>query len=294
MSRIDVSSSDLEKLKFLWVEDMKSWNKSKNTIRAYIRSVDDLLSFVKPHDLNEISRLDIIQFFANIENVTRRTKNQKLAGIKCYFDFLRLCKIIKDDPSKDIRSMRIPKNVIRILSPKEYYICKEISKKDQHKHTIFMLILWTGLREDEIANLRSENIHLDEKIPYIQVLGKGEKERQIPLSWETKALLKDYRRKFGIGHYLFHSQRGDKYTNRGIYHVVRSVYEMAKIDFSHLGVHTLRHTFATVYYMQTHDLVALAEMLGHSDINTTKKYIHSNLEYLHKLLNKKVSFDDYR
>ena len=268
---------------------------SKNTIDAYINDINKLDYFLSETKgdipIIEITKKDIEEFLEWIVKLglTLQTHVRLLSGLRAFFTFLVLEKIIEANPMEFIDTPRLTRKIPTVLSIyeiDELIKSVDLSKPEgQRNKTIIETLYGCGLRVSELVNLKISNIYFLEN--FIMVEGKGDKQRLVPLGEEAKKnmlLYKDTIRihqsiKKGHEDYLFLNRRGAKLTRVMIYHIVN---ELAKevLPSKKISPHTFRHSFASHLVEAGADLRAVQEMLGHESITTTEIYTHIDREYL--------------
>jgi len=259
--------------------------KSNNTISSY---VSDLNHFFTLHD--EISRDSIIRYKEEISNLSSSSINRKLSAIKSFNEFLLMLglidsmKVIKRDFVK-IQGKGNPTNITE--SQVSEFLDKVSNKYNLHRDrniAIVFLIAHTGIRREEITNLKLRNLDLING--ELKLIGKGDKERVILLNDVAIKVIKDYlkireRYKFANSQYIFLSERSEKLDKSTINYIFNSYGDDCKV-----GVHSLRHNWATSTQEQgILTLPELQDQLGHSSISTSGKYTHARKENIKKKIN---------
>jgi len=277
-------------LQFLKVER----NLAKNTIDSYGRDLEKFrkyLSTLKKDDAKYVRR-------ENIQNYSRLLKTKHIAptsiarnlvSIKMFFRYLLREGIIKNDPSHELESpltwSKLPEvltvmeveNLLNQPAPRNKLGCRN--------RAILELLYATGMRVSEIINLKISDLNL--KIGYVRCLGKGEKERIVPVGKTARKAIENYLEKirpaFLKGRedkfYLFISSRGMPFSRQAIWKIMKKYAKDARIR-KNITPHTLRHSFATHLLQGGADLRSVQEMLGHANISTTQIYTHVDRERL--------------
>jgi len=258
--------------------------KSNNTISSY---VSDLNHFFTLHD--EISRDSIIRYKEDINGLSSSSINRKLSAIKSFNEFLLMLglidsiKIIKRDFIK-IQSGGNPTNITELQVSD--FLDKVSNKYSLHRDrniAIVFLIAHTGIRREEITNLKIRNLDIEKG--ELKLIGKGDKERTVLLNDIAINVIKDYLKirekyKFANSQYIFLSERSKKLDKSTINYIFNS-YGNCKV-----GVHSLRHNWATSTQEQgILTLPELQDQLGHSSISTSGKYTHARKENIKKKIN---------
>ncbi len=266
-----------EYLEFLEVEK----GLSENTIEAYRRDLSDFLRFCETRgieDINAVRRTELNTYILKLhdENFTAATIVRKIASLRGYFKWLCANDIIKTDPALTLEQPKLPKRLPKVMTVQE--IEQILNQKLDELHALIVELLYgCGLRVSELANINMNDI--DVKSKYLQCLGKGSKERIVPLGKKAVSALKKYLpvRDFNVKKNnvattkLLVNENGRILTRQDIYEFIHAQGE--KIH-KHISPHTLRHSFATHLLENGADLRIVQELLGHSDVSTTQLYTH--------------------
>lgn len=266
---------------------------ASNTIIAYREDLNNYLGFIeKSHieALSKISKENITSFMLSQRDsgIAPNSVARRLAAIRMFHRFLARERILKVDPSTLIDSPKLWKRVPDTLTVNEVEAL--IAQPNVHDtqgtrdRAILETLYATGMRVSEAVNLKKDNINLD--IGFLRCIGKGNKERIIPLGKKAIASIKRYlqvsRPKFlkdkGC-EFLFVSRSGKKISRQSFWKIIKKYAKLARIK-KPIKPHTLRHSFATHLLEHGADLRSVQEMLGHSDISTTQIYTHINKDRL--------------
>lgn len=266
---------------------------SENTLDGYLRDLNKLISYADDKNLPlETITPDHLREFLKILyslGITARTQARTLSGIKTFFKFLKLEKIITDDPSELIETPRLGSKLPTILSIKEIdTLINSIdlsTKEGQRNRAILETLYSCGLRVTELTTLRISHIYFEDH--FIRVIGKGNKERLVPISNRAIAEIKSYftetrshqEIKKGDEDIVFLNRRGGRLTRVMIFTIIKLLAEKIGLQKT-ISPHTFRHSFATHLVEGGANLRAVQEMLGHESILTTEIYTHLNQEYL--------------
>jgi integrase/recombinase XerD len=264
---------------------------SDNTINSYSR---DLIRFVKYLDQKKISPLkvrreDIGNYLGSLrKDLSARSIARNLSAIKMFFKFLISEGRLKDSPARLLESIKLPTRLPEILSRKEVDLL--LSQPDptlnlgQRDKAMLELLYATGLRVSELIGLHLININLE--AGYVRTIGKGSKERIIPMGEIAMKAIRDYisdgRASLLKGEnipYLFVNSRGKPISRQGFWKIIKKYGIMAGIK-KKITPHRLRHSFASHLLEGGADLRSVQVMLGHSDISTTQIYTHISRERL--------------
>ena len=269
--------------------DFVSYEKglSKNTQLSYR---NDLLKFSnyltkkKILNLNSLNRNDIRNYLLKLKSdgLKPSSISRHIVSIRKFFEYLLQEGLISEDPSALIHSPKIWKNIPETLSVNEVTtLLSYISSLKNYRHAfrdkvMIELSYACGLRVSELVNLKLNSIYFEES--YIQVTGKGQKDRLIPINKSTLIIIDEYikteRLKYNIdNHHLFLSQHKKFLTRQRIWQIIKKHIKNAGI-IKNISPHTLRHSFATHLLENGGTLRAIQEMLGHSNISTTEIYTH--------------------
>lgn len=259
---------------------------SDNTNISYKTDLELYLSFIKEKGINsleDIKSSDIesyMMFLQEDSNDTVTTVARKLTSIKNFHSFLEKEGIVSKNVGVGIKRPKLRKTVVRSLSVSDVDKLLDIKLNtpfDYRNKAMLELIYGTGLRVSELVNLTLNNIDFTNCI--IRIVGKGNKERIIPLGEYSMYYLNLYmeRRnsllKKNICDALFLNNHGKKITRQGFFKILKGLLKEKGLD-PDVSPHTLRHSFATHLLNSGADLRSIQEMLGHSDISTTRIYTH--------------------
>ncbi|HEY4194700.1 MAG TPA: site-specific tyrosine recombinase XerD [Mucilaginibacter sp.] len=268
---------------------------SDNSIEAYSRDIEKLRQYadVQPGKLNpEAFSLNDLRLFINWINelgMIPSSQARILSGIKSFYKYLLIEDIIKNNPAELLESPKKQRKLPDTLSYQD--INKligaiDLSKPDGARNKAIIEVLYScGLRVSELTELKLSNLYLD--IEFIKVIGKGSKERLVPMGGEAIKALKIWIEnvrvhvpvKKGEEDLVFLNRRGSRLSRVYIFMLIKQLAEAAGIKKS-ISPHTLRHSFATHLVEGGADLRAVQEMLGHESITTTEIYTHLDREYL--------------
>ncbi|MCD6347528.1 MAG: tyrosine recombinase XerD [Bacteroidales bacterium] len=268
---------------------------SPNSTEAYLRDVRRLIEFIDLyHPGTNIGEIDInlLREFLKMLNevgLAARSQARIVSGIKTFFRFLTLEKIIKINPAQLLEGPKTGRHLPEILSPEE--IADIINNFDlsnllgYRNKTIIEVLYGCGLRVSELTGLLQSQIYFNEG--YLRIIGKGSKERLVPIGGmaltSLQIFIRDYlphiSAKKGYEDFVFLNRLGKPLTRGMIFQIVKKAVLDAGIK-KIVSPHTFRHSFATHLVEGGADLRAVQEMLGHESIITTEIYTHLNTEYL--------------
>ena len=267
-------------------------NLSVNTIKSYRSDLKKLEFYLSKTSAKKLSFIDpdIVRGFLyeQSKRVSAKTQGRIISTLKTFFNFLVLEKLINDSPIENIDYPKIDSKIPLVLTT--YEIDKLIScafskKFGLRNQTIIEIMYSCGLRVSELTEMKISNIFFDESL--IKILGKGNKERFIPLSSTAKKLLYNYitynRKNLSQGKQsidiVFLNNRGKKLTRVMVYNIINDAALEAKIN-KKISPHTLRHSFATHLIENGADIISIQKMMGHENVVTTEKYLHVNKKHL--------------
>ena len=261
-------------------------NHSDNTIEAYRHDLLMLLDFLKEHDLQPTAvKLEDLQQFAvtlHEKGVVAKSQARILCGVRAFYRFLLLDGYIDADPSELLESPKLPFHIPEYLTLEEVDQLEasfDMSKPESQRNRAIIEVLFScGLRVSELVTLKLSDLYLEEK--FVRVIGKGNKERLVPISdkaihelelWFSDRCHLDIKK--GEEDYVFLNRRGSHLTRVMILIMIKRQAEEAGIK-KVISPHTLRHSFATALLKGGADLRVIQALLGHEDIGTTEIYTH--------------------
>lgn len=266
---------------------------SNNTLMAYRRDLARYFSFMnekKSKDARTIERKDITDFMQDQKGRGLSTTSicRCLSAIKMFHRFLVREGLVKTDPTNLIDMPRLWKRIPDVLSIQEIEAMLGSAKGGHWQavrdRAILELFYASGMRVSELVNLKLGSINLE--VGYVRCIGKGRKERIIPVGKRAREALGKYcaaaRQKLNKGNVssdLFLSRLGKKMSRQSAWKIIKHYARKANIK-KVIKPHTLRHSFATHLLEHGADLRSVQEMLGHSDISTTQIYTHVDKERL--------------
>ena len=269
-------------------------NLSENSTQSYIQDLQKLIRFLSDNNINkkisEINSTVIREFiYQQTKLIKPSSQSRLISSLKNFFDYLIIEKIIFINPINSIQYPKIATKIPETLSTHEIdklidYLKK--SKKNSLRNCTILEVLYScGLRVSELTNLNISDIFFDDFL--IKILGKGRKERFVPMSKIVKDMIKDYLNserfniitKKGFEDILFLNNRGEKLTRVMIYTILNIAKKGIGIK-KKVSPHILRHSFATHLIENGADISSIQHMLGHTNITTTERYLHVSKEHL--------------
>lgn len=270
---------------------------AENSVEAYTRDVEKLRDFSSSLQkaATEITHSDLVQFIAELFDLglSPRSQARIISGIKQFYAYLLLEEEIPDDPSELIELPKIGRKLPEVLSIEEIdrmIAAVDYTKAEGERNRAILETLYScGLRVSELVNLRFEDLHFDKG--FVRVIGKGNKERLVPVSPSVESEITHYREHSrselpiqpGNEKIVFLNRRGAKLTRVMIFTIIKQTAERAGIRKT-VSPHTFRHSFATHLLEGGANLRAIQEMLGHESITTTEIYTHLDEHFLREAI----------
>ena len=260
---------------------------SKNTIKAYDNDLNKLLEF--KNNLLSINNKDIKEFIKKSNNLSTKTLAHRLTVINSFYNYLLSENIISINPCYSINMPKIPSKLPEVLSEEEVDKLLDINLVDKYSYrnkAMLELLYATGMRASELTNLKLNNIDLDSCI--VRIMGKGSKERIVPINDTTikylNIYINNYRKEIlnkKDSEYLFISNALKPITRQGLFKIIKKECIRAGIK-KNVYPHILRHSFATHLLNHGTNIRIIQELLGHEDITTTEIYTHLSNETIKK------------
>lgn len=273
---------------------------SDNSIEAYVHDVVKLKQFVeitnRPQTALTVSAVDIQDFleFINELGMSPYSQARIISGIKAFFRYLLDEQIIDNDPMELLESPKLGRKIPDTLEYHEIeqlFQAIDLSTPEGTRNRAMLETLYScGLRVSELINMEKNFLHTE--AGFIRVLGKGNKERLVPIGRDALKFIKIYldeirvhiEIKKGNEQFVFLNRRGAKLTRVMIFTIIKRLSEQIGLK-KNISPHTFRHSFATHLIEGGADLRAVQEMLGHSSITTTEIYTHLDRDYLKQVIN---------
>ena len=267
-------------------------NLSPNTLDAYLRDLQKLLVYLQGAgiDVSAVTLDDLRHFVAGLHDIGigPRSQCRIISGIRSFYRFMTLDGRMENDPTQLLESPQLGDHLPEVLTTDEIDRMEaviDLSKWEGHRNRAIVEVLFScGLRVSELVTLRLSSLYLDEG--YVRILGKGSKERLVPISSKAVQELAFWfddrcqmNIKPGEEDYVFLNRRGAHLTRTMILLIIKQVAVDAGIHKT-VSPHTLRHSFATALLEGGADLRAIQSMLGHESIGTTEIYTHIDMTTL--------------
>jgi len=272
-----------------------------NSVAAYLRDLDLFLAFLaekkKVLSPAQVQLRDLQGFLKWISGLGMSTASQAriISGLRAFYKYCRLEEICPEDPTVLLEAPKLRRRLPDVLSFEEIEAIIagiDMSRPEGTRNKAILETMYScGLRVSELVDLRISRLYLD--VGFIRVLGKGDRERLVPIGRTATKYLKIYLREVrpelpvtkGNRDIVFLSKRGTKLSRVMIFYIIRDLAAKAGINKT-VSPHTFRHSFATHLVEGGADLRAVQEMLGHQSITTTEIYTHLDREFLRKTLEK--------
>ncbi len=257
-----------------FIDDLKEKRRSPATILAYRADLDQLILFANSKNKilpEQIKKEDIEEFRDWLlgQKYTPKSTSRKLNAVKTFFRWLMAQKIMISDPSKDVAHPKLTASAPKFLSPLEYRALRDIVRADKRIATIVELILQSGLRISEVANLKIDDVKDGE----IRIEAYAtQPERKITLNKRAKSTLEEYLKEVSSDSvYVFVSKNGKPLAIRNIRASIDRY--MQKAEIPGYSVNDLRTTFIVENLKRGVDLVTISQVSGHKRLSTTERYI---------------------
>ena len=273
---------------------------SSNTIAAYKNDLQQLADFIGSRasvdGWQSLSRSDIQDFILDLKQrgYTETSVARKVAAVRSFFAFLAAEGSITANPTEGLSSPRVGKTLPKAISPNEVdelleQPARRSTPEAKRDRAMLELLYATGMRVTELVSLDMENLNLDPRSPFVRCLGKGAKERSIPIHDHALEALNGYLedgRPMMVRNHdepaLFVNRRGERLTRQGFWLILKGYAKSANLGDG-VTPHTLRHSFATHMLRGGMPLRNVQEMLGHANISTTQVYTHLTSDHLREV-----------
>ncbi len=282
-----------------WLQLEKSL--AENSTEAYLRDIEKFTQFLQHKSQlkspSEIELLDLQYFITWIGELGLSPTSQAriISGIRSFYKYCLIEKIVQSDPATLLETPKLKRTLPDVLNFEEIELIIsqiDLSKPEGTRNKAILEVMYScGLRVTEVVNLKISQLYLD--VGFIRVLGKGDKERLVPIGKSAIKHIKIYLDNIRLhiivvpGHedILFLNKRGTKLSRVMIFLLLKDLVKKTNIS-KNISPHTFRHSFATHLIEGGADLRAVQEMLGHESITTTEIYTHLDREFLRDTLNR--------
>ena len=270
-----------------------------NSVEAYIRDVEKLAQHLElvesdksPLEVADYDIRNLIEYISEL-GMSAFSQARIISGIKSFYKYLLFEGDIDKDPSELIEAPRLGRKLPDTLSfdeIEELFAAIDLSKPEGQRNRAMLEILYcSGLRVSELVDLKLNNLYEHEG--FVRVIGKGNKERLVPVGRDALKFIKIYREeirchldiKHGHEGYIFLNRRGAKLTRVMIFTIIKNLAKEISLN-KNISPHTFRHSFATHLIEGGADLRAVQDMLGHESITTTEIYTHMDRDYLKQVV----------
>lgn len=269
---------------------------SEKTIDGYAYRLKDFTIFLLSNHITEIEEVKeetIVDYLNHLKQreLSPATITGDFATLRVFFNTLTRDGILYHNPIRSLKKPKVPKIIVRAFNQEEVQELLDIFDKNTflgyRNYTLFCVLFATGMRLSELLQLQYYDINMSED--YINVFGKGAKERMIPMVHSLKRVLSNYvkKRKAYILEkglpstpYLFISRNGQPLQKSGMNMIFSKIKKSKKMWSTRVSTHTWRHTFAKYFLLNGGDLFTLQKILGHEDITTTMIYLDMNIREL--------------
>lgn len=296
----NLDADEISRINHLYIRQFKQYillekSLSPKTAEAYLHDVKLLTDYLdkkgKNKDLTEVTNEDLHDLLISLHDTDKEASSQArfISGIRAFYQYLEMEKIVQDNPATLVDLPKQGRHLPTVLSVPEIesiIASIDLSKPEGHRNRAIIEILYgCGLRVSELVALRFSWLHTEEG--YLRVIGKGNKERIVPIGNTAIDALHNYTEgirqhltiKKGAEDIVFLNRRGGQITREMIFLITKQLAEAAGIT-KVISPHTFRHSFATHLIEGGADLRAVQEMLGHESITTTEIYTHLDREYI--------------
>ena len=264
-----------------FVENLKGKKRASATVLAYGKDIEQLVQFLedlKKAQVEEVAADDIRGFLAKLESkgYTKKSLSRKLNSTKTFFRFLKIKEYITDDPASLVDHPKFEMKAPRILSPIEYRALRDAARDDARIAAVIEILLQTGIRIGELANLRTDDVFFGEnaKEGHLYVRPQENRsERTVPLNKTAESALKRYLevRPKATNKTLFITKNGKPLLVRNIRTAIDRFYKRAGIAGA--KVNDLRHTWVAHHLSSGASLVLISKIAGHKRLSTTERYL---------------------
>lgn len=279
-----------------WLQLEKSL--ADNSVEAYLHDIDTLTTFLQTTDIqspDKVTLKDLEQFVQWVAELGMTASSQAriISGLRSFYKYCVLEQITRTDPTVLLEAPKLKRSLPDTLSFEEIekIIAQvDLSTPEGGRNKAMLETLYScGLRVSELVNLKLSCLYLD--VGFVRVIGKGDKERLVPIGSDAIKYIKIYKEQIRVHiavkkdqeDILFLNRRGSRLTRVMVFLIIKDLAKKAGITKS-ISPHTFRHSFATHLVEGGADLRAVQEMLGHESITTTEIYTHLDREYLRNTL----------
>lgn len=285
--------TELPQIMLDFLDYYKNKKASENTISSYGQDLKKWVQWqfkgdleITHEDVNKLKLKDLYDFQASLDTLASSTIGRMTASIKSFYKYLDRFEMIDKNISIHFELPKIEKRLPKYLSEKDSLrligsVDRVNNRYPERDLAILTVLLATGIRLSELVNINKSDINNG----VLTVIGKGNKQREIPLSEITLKVIKAYLnvREKQSGDVLFVTERNTRFNNTAMSHLVKRY--LVKIGKSDYSTHKLRHTAASTWLENGADITQIQELLGHESIQTTQNYAHINKDKLKGIVN---------
>jgi site-specific recombinase XerD len=265
-----------------FIKELEEKGRSESTIIAYAKDIEQLLNFFSNNNITDLAKTtieDLEKYKKNLQdnNYTPKSISRKTNSTRTYYKYLLEQGIIPDNPSEKLSHPKFDVKPPRVLSEMEYRALRDVSRVDTRLFSIVELLLQTGIRIGELANLNLEDVRnsKDKKIQYLYIKASGSHDsRKVPLNNSAYKAIQDYIaiRPETEDETLFVTKNGRPLLVRNIRTTIDKAFEKAGIK--NAKVNDLRNTFIAHHLANGVSLVTVSKLVGHKRLSTTEKYLN--------------------
>ncbi len=254
---------------------------SNETLKSYSNGIDRFIIYLNNNNISQPTRRDVINYRNELlENYASNTVNDYMVALRSMFRYLK-SQGIYEDITVDVKGARVS------TTPKTQVLQRDLTNEiyksltDKREKVIFGVLITTGLRGTELANAKLEDIklHNNEITLWVQCKGHTEKDEFVKLSTTVMNDIKDYVGDRTSGYLIVgngNKNNGDGVTVKTIRTIMKSIFKRFRIDEDNISLHTMRRTFATISYDLGADLKKIQQVLHHSNLQTTSRYVNAS------------------
>lgn len=305
VSKVALATPGRDSKKMQIISDFKDYleiekNASEHTVRAYVKNVEQFIGYLaetrglsvadmQAFNFKEVTQLDMRGYLAYLYGKNKKSSiERKLAAIRTFFYFLQKKGHIEKNPAVQVRAPKKEKPLVQCLSIDQVFQLLDAvpaeTLLEMRNMAIFETLYSCGLRISELMGMNIDDV--DARAGYVKVLGKGDKERIVPIGKRALERIHAYRTELvnsgGViadNVAMFLNQRGGRLTTRSVARILDELVVKCEL-FTKISPHTLRHSFATHMLDMGVDLRAIQEFLGHESLSATQKYTHVSADKL--------------
>jgi site-specific recombinase XerD len=271
---------EIRKAQEKFVSHLNKIGRPKNTSLAYSIDIEQMVDFFESSDIYNLMQVeatlveDFIKSLSN-SNYTVKTISRKINSIKTFFKFLNLEGYLKTNPSEGLKHQKIELKAPRILSKLEYRSLRDASRKDVRTFAMVEILIQTGIRISELAEIKTGELNLDGNNPKLSIPFRNSiPAREVPLNKAAVEAINNYlqERPKIKSDYLFITKSGNTILIRNIRSTIDKYFKEAGVE--NAKVNDLRHTFVSFHIQNGMNLLTLSKISGHKRLSTTEKYLN--------------------